>query len=186
MELLPEMKLGWLNGWLLLALLYGVFGVLLWLFPRSVVRRLYDRSGWTRRDYAMRLLALPLALTYFGLMIFLPLQIGEPAFVVGLLVYTLGLTGFVTALLTYRQTPLDKPVSGGLYRFSRNPQALTLLISFLGAGIAVGSWLVVAIVASMALLMHTRILAEERACLAQYGEAYRDYMEQVPRYFLVA
>jgi protein-S-isoprenylcysteine O-methyltransferase Ste14 len=29
------------------------------------------------------------------------------------------------------------------------------------------------------------ILAEERVCLAQYGETYRKYMERVPRYLLL-
>ena len=29
-----------------------------------------------------------------------------------------------------------------------------------------------------------RILAEEEACLAQYGDSYRDYMRRVPRYLV--
>jgi protein-S-isoprenylcysteine O-methyltransferase Ste14 len=34
------------------------------------------------------------------------------------------------------------------------------------------------------LLQHFGILAEEEVCLRRYGESYRAYMEQVPRYFL--
>jgi protein-S-isoprenylcysteine O-methyltransferase Ste14 len=34
------------------------------------------------------------------------------------------------------------------------------------------------------LFQHLGILAEEEACLAQYGESYRAYVERVPRYFL--
>jgi len=45
MELLPAMELGWLNGWLMLALLGLTDGVLFLLFPREVVARLFDRSG---------------------------------------------------------------------------------------------------------------------------------------------
>lgn len=44
MELLPGLKLGWLDGWLPLVILYGAFGILLIVFPREVVSRLYDRS----------------------------------------------------------------------------------------------------------------------------------------------
>jgi protein-S-isoprenylcysteine O-methyltransferase Ste14 len=29
-----------------------------------------------------------------------------------------------------------------------------------------------------------RIVAEEKACLQQYGESYRSYMQRVPRYLL--
>jgi hypothetical protein len=45
MVLLPELQSGWLNGWLLLVILYGTFGILLLIFPRQVVSRLYDRTG---------------------------------------------------------------------------------------------------------------------------------------------
>ena len=33
-------------------------------------------------------------------------------------------------------------------------------------------------------LMHNTTLAEERTCLAKYGESYESYMERIPRYFL--
>jgi protein-S-isoprenylcysteine O-methyltransferase Ste14 len=33
-------------------------------------------------------------------------------------------------------------------------------------------------------LMMDRILAEERSCLALYGDGYRDCTVRVPRYFL--
>ena len=180
---LPELQAGWLNDWLLPALLYAIFGVLLWLFPRDVVSRLYDRSGWTRRDYLMRLLSAPVALTYFVLLIFLPLRLGERPFYIGMLIYAVGLVALIVALLQYRAAPPDKPATHGIYRFSRNPQAVGLLLSFIGAAVAVGSWLLVGVVLLMGVLMHTRILAEERACLAQYPDAYPAYRQQAPRYF---
>jgi protein-S-isoprenylcysteine O-methyltransferase Ste14 len=184
MELLPPFEVGWLNGWFLLAILYGIFGLLLLLFPRPVVSRLYDRTGWTRTDYLRRVIGLPIILSYFALIILLPLRESGPALVAGLLVYGVGLAGFIIALLNYRNTPLDRPVTDGLYHISRNPQVVGLLIAFLGAALATGSWLAVALVILMAPLMHTRILAEERACLGQYGDAFRAYMEQTPRYFV--
>lgn len=45
MPLLPALKIGWLNGWLPLVLIYGLIGSLLIIFPSQVVSRLYDRSG---------------------------------------------------------------------------------------------------------------------------------------------
>jgi len=36
----------------------------------------------------------------------------------------------------------------------------------------------------MEALNPSEILAEEEVCLKQYGEAYRDYLKLVPRYFL--
>jgi len=34
------------------------------------------------------------------------------------------------------------------------------------------------------LFQHFGILAEEEACLGQYGDSYSSYVKRVPRYFL--
>jgi hypothetical protein len=47
MELIPTLEFGWLNGWILLALEFLIQGSLLLIFPKDVVARLFDRSGWT-------------------------------------------------------------------------------------------------------------------------------------------
>lgn len=183
MTLFPELQLGWLNGWLLLAIFYGVFGLLLIIFPAGVVKRLYDRSGWTRQDYIRRAIGAPVALAIIGLFVFLPLQLGTFPFWIGLAIYVVALVIFNVALINYHNTPLDRPVTQGLYRYSRNPQTVGLLLAFVGTAVAVGAWLLVLLVAVMSLSVNTRILAEERACLTQYGESYREYMARVPRYF---
>jgi protein-S-isoprenylcysteine O-methyltransferase Ste14 len=48
----------------------------------------------------------------------------------------------------------------------------------------VGSGLALLLFAISAGFYHFRILGEERACLASYGESYRNYMQSVPRYFI--
>ena len=55
---------------------------------------------------------------------------------------------------------------------------------FLGMCLAIGSWLALLALLMSRVLQHIGILAEEEACLAQYGETYRAYMKGVPRYFL--
>ena len=183
MEFLGQLRLGWLNGWLMLAVLYSLFGVLMIVFPREVVRRLYDRTGWTHQDRRRRALVLPVALLAVGLFVSLPLKIGIPAFWIGLVIYVTGMIVFGTALFDYRNTPLDQPVTRGIYRFSRNPQQIGLVLAFLGTAFAVGSWLAVVLILLMGFGAHARILAEERGCLMQYGDAHQEYMNRIPRYF---
>lgn len=183
MSLLPDLQIGWLNGWLFLAILYGTFGILLLIFPREVVSRLYERTGWTRQDYLRRIISFPVALAVIGLFIFSSLKVGTGAFWVGLLIFAAAFLIFNVALINYRNTPLAEPVTRGVYRFSRNPQIVGLILAFLGTAVAVGSWLLVIFVALMGFGAHTRILAEERACLKQYGASYQAYMDTTPRYF---
>jgi len=182
MELIPKLKIGWLNGWIPLCLLYTVFGILLLTFPREVVRRLYDRSGWSRRQKIFTAVGKVFAFAYLCLMIFTPLKLGSGVLIVGSTVFALGLAGFIAALFSFKNTPLDHPVATGLYRVSRNPQILALVIAFLGISVAGGSWLAVLLLVGLQLLVHARILAEEGSCLQQYGDSYRSYMNRVPRY----
>jgi protein-S-isoprenylcysteine O-methyltransferase Ste14 len=182
MEFLPEMQLGWLNGWLPLAGFYAVFGVLMLVFPRAVVLKLYDISGWSRAQFRLSLAGKPFALASLALIIFTPLKLGQPVFWIGGGLFVLGYVGMLVALFNYAGTPADQPVEKGLYRYSRNPQWLSLLAMLLGSAIAVGSGLAVGLLLVAAGFYHFRILGEERSCLARYGESYRAYLQRVPRY----
>ena len=184
MELITELEVGWLNGWILICLLYLMYGFLLLIFPKDVVARLYDKSGRTKRQKAIIHAGGLLASVLFILLTFTPLKIGSNVFILGIATYALGLTGFVVALFNFKNTPHDQPATGGLYRISRNPQQVMFFITFIGICVAVGSWLALLIQMVSSLFLHTRILAEEKACLAHYGDSFREYMKSVPRYFL--
>lgn len=184
MQLMPVVKLGWLNGWIMLGSFYLIFGVLMLIFPKDVVVKLFDVSGWNMKQRILSALGKPFALACLGLIILTPLKVGEGAFVIGSALFVLGFIGMVVALFNFRNTPLDQPATKGLYRISRNPQWVTLATMFLGGCIAIGSWVAVVLLLVAAGFYHFRILGEEKACLKRYGESYRDYMNRVPRYFL--
>ena len=187
MELIPTLKIGWLNGWILLCLIYLIFGLLLILFPKDVVSRLYNynRSSWNKTQRAFYIIGKLLALVCLVLIIFTPLKIRANIFIPGIILFAFGLAGFIIALFNFKNTLLDQPVTRGLYRISRHPQVLMLFIMSIGICIAIGSWLVLFIMIVSSLFLHFRDLAEEKACLERYGDAYRNYIKLVPRYFLI-
>lgn len=179
-----DLRLGWLNGWIPLALLALTDGVLFLAFPRDVVTRLFDRSGWSRKQTVFTVAGKLCALVCLGLLIFTPLKVGSPVFVVGAVVVVLGLAGLAKALFDFRNTPPGEPVTRGLYTLSRHPQIVMASVVLLGACIAVGSWPALVMLGAARVLSHFGILAEEEVCLRCYGEAYRAYMQRVPRYFV--
>lgn len=187
MELLPALEIGWCNGWVLICLLYLIFGVLLMAFPKAVVARLYEnnRSGWSKTQRVYYVAGKLLAIVFMVLMIFTPLKIGTNVFFPGIILYIFGLAGFIIALINFRNTPLDQPVTSGFYRISRHPQVLMLFILASGICIAIGSWLALFIQIISSLFLRSRTLAEETACLELYGDSYRAYMKRVPRYLLI-
>jgi len=184
MEWLPAMHLGWLNGWIFLLLLGMTDVTLFALFPRPVVTRLFDRSGWSRKQVVFTVLGKLSAVVCLALIIVTPLKIQSPVFVIGAAVAVLGLIGLAKALFDFRRTPPDQPVTRGMYTISRHPQIVMSSVVLLGACIAVGSWAAVLMLAVARVLSHYGILAEEEVCLKQYGDSYRAYMQRVPRYFV--
>ena len=185
MDLIPSMRMGWLNGWIPLCLLAVVQGLLLLAFPKNVVARLFDRSLWNSRQKAWTALGKLFSMACLVLLVLTPLKVGSTVFFIGSVLYLLGLVGLVITLFHFKDTPLDQPATSGLYKVSRHPQIVTQFVLFLGMCLAVGSWIALAMLLASRALQHFSILAEEEACLAQYGESYRAYMKHVARYFLI-
>lgn len=184
MELIPALKLGWLNGWILLVLEFSIQGFLLLVFPKDVVARLFDRSGWSVKQRIFLVAGKVFSLACLALIIFTPLKINSSIFIVGLILYAIGLSGLVIAMLNFKDTPPGQPVTKGVYKISRHPQSVAIFILILGICVAIGSWVALFMLVMSKLLQHFSILAEEEVCLQRYGESYRAFMERVPRYFL--
>lgn len=184
MEMIPKLEIGWLNGWILLALEFLVQGSLLLIFPKPVVSRLFDRSGWNQKQRVFTIIGKVFSLACLILIFLTSVKIHSSVFIVGLIFYAVGLVGLVVAMFNFRDTPLTQPVTKGVYKLSRHPQIVSLFFVFLGTCIAIGSWPALFALLLSKLLQHFGILAEEEICLKQYGEPYRTYMKQMPRYLL--
>lgn len=186
MELIPALQIGWLNGWTLICLLYLVYGIFLMAFPKNVRARLfyYNRSGWSKKQRVFYAIGRVSVLVYLVLIIFTPFRTRTYVLVPGIIVFALGLAGFIVALINFKNMPPNHPATNGIYGVSRHPQVLMLFVSSVGICIAIGSWLALLILAVSRFFGHFRTLAEEEVCLEQYGGSYRAYMKRVPRYFL--
>jgi protein-S-isoprenylcysteine O-methyltransferase Ste14 len=184
MELFPALSLGWRNGWIALALLVLSDGTLFLSFPKPIVARLWDRSQWNRKQRIFTAIGKLISLGGLILIVFTPLKIGAPVFPAGGVIVLVGLTLVIVSVLNFAATPLDQPVTRGLYRISRHPQVVGAGLVLLGASIAIGSWAAVILWMLGHLFGHWGLLAEEEACLKQYGDSYREYLQRVPRYFV--
>lgn len=77
----------------------------------------------------------------------------------------------------------DGLVRGGIYEWTRNPQNAMLIVVYGALALAADSpTAVVLCVATMA-VYHLMVLVEEPWLAAIYGDAYRVYCSEVPRYF---
>jgi protein-S-isoprenylcysteine O-methyltransferase Ste14 len=181
MSLAPVFKIGLWNAWIfMLCSLIPVF------FMPLVARGQKEGASFTtefsKRQKSAQFI---LHLSYLLLLIysiFLPLKLGTAWFYVGLPVFLLGLIPYAVASVNFINTPIDKPVTIGMYRYSRHPMNLTPFLIFVGAGIASASWLFLLIAVVYIVMLPLFVEAEERFCLKKYGDVYRDYVGRTPRW----
>ncbi|PSQ16299.1 hypothetical protein BRD00_11465 [Halobacteriales archaeon QS_8_69_26] len=72
--------------------------------------------------------------------------------------------------------------TGGLYRYSRNPQNTGYLLFVWGFALLTNSPLVAGLAGAMTLWLVVQVPVEEPWLHEQYGEAYADYRRRTPRF----
>ena len=183
MSLTPAFEIGVWNAWIFMvcSLIPVIF-----LFTTLVTRGHEKGTAFTASFSKMQKNAFSsYQLIYFILIIysiFVPLKLGTVWFYVGLPVFLVGLIPYAILAVNFVTTPLDKPVTRGIYRYSRHPMYVTGFLRLLGAGIASASWIFLLLFVVDIILSHLFVEAEERYCLEKYGDAYREYMERTPRW----
>lgn len=183
MRLFPSLGLNWLNGWIFFVFYLVIFGITLSICSRDVRERLYDRSLWDKKTKMITALGKLFSLANIILILFARLLIGSLEFYIGTILYLLGLSLLVISIINYRNAPLDEPVTRGLYKFSRNPQIISIFIMFFGMCLVIGSWINLGLLLISIICSHFSILGEENSLIEQYGESYVKYTQQVTRYF---
>jgi len=186
MSLIPEFELGLWNAWIFM--LYWVLSNLVplllsgWLIDREVLKKGSgtEMLGETEKKISYAVSFLPFAL--FAYSIFLPLKLWTVWFFAGFMIYLLGATIMTAGMLDFFTTAVDKLVTKGAYRFSRNPIYFGMFLIFGGTGIACASWIFLLITAVFIIISHSFIASEERSCLQKYGDAYREYVNRTPRW----
>ena len=137
MNLVPAFEIGLCNAWIPVFYPLLVFGFGL-LANRKILQRGFpDYNKTEKRLYRVITAIYYLAIVYT---IFLPLKLGTLWFYAGLPIILLGEAIITIAMVNFGTTPIDKPVTKGIYRYSRHPLYLAQYLIFVGVGIASASW----------------------------------------------
>jgi len=181
MSLVPAFEIGLWNAWIFMPYLFLMI-ILVGKLKKGEdpgKTELDAMSKNEKRIFNSAWLVFSLALIYS---IFLPLKLGTMWFYVGLPITLIGLVTLTIVMVNFATTPWDKPVTKGLYHYSRHPMYITIALFLLGIGIASASWLFLLLSIIFTILNTLRAIYEERFCLEKYGDAYREYMDRTPRW----
>jgi protein-S-isoprenylcysteine O-methyltransferase Ste14 len=181
MSLIPAFKLGLWNAWILMlpdALSFPIFINL--AKDKNAPSPQMDNLSKNMVSFCIfsKFIYFP-AVLYS---IFLPLKLGTIWFYIGLPVTLIGLVTYIIVLVNWAKTPPGRPVTTGLYRYSRHPMYVTSSLYFLGVSIVTASWVFLLFTFIIAVGIVVFIDIEEQYCIDQYGNYYCEYMSRTPRW----
>ncbi len=183
MSLTPAFEPGLWNAWIFMLLVLLPLPLVV-LFRKGVFKKTASvhASILTGTENKIFIFSKITMLSVFIYSIFLPLQLEMIWFFIGLPIYLLGLILQTIAWVNVATSLADKPVTKGLYRYSRHPMYVTLPLIFIGTGIASASWLFLLLSIILIITHFYNAIPEEHECLEVYGNAYREYMNRTPRW----
>ncbi len=180
MSIIPVFELGLWNAWILIIpLMIYWFSGIKFLFSKRMSK---TPSFKRRKDIIIsQVLVIGMFFSFFY-SIFVPLKLGTIWFYIGLLVYLAGMVLVTVAMIDFATTPIDKPVTKGIYRYSRNPMFIGFFLVYFSIAIACISWVYLVLTILFISIMIYLSPFEEVITLGQYGKAYREYMKITPKW----
>ena len=179
MSLIPEFELGFWNAWIFILPL-----IFLQIFGAKILGKRGSGEDWghTKKEKILNITGSSIVLAPYAYTIFLPLKLGTTWFYAGLLIYLLGMLVVISAMLSFHTTPVDKPVTKGVYSISRHPMYVGHFFINISISIAYLSWIFLLVTIAAVIFEHNMVVSEETACLKRYGDEYREYMKRTPRW----
>lgn len=103
-------------------------------------------------------------------------------FFLGVVFYSIGLCLCTITIVNFSTPDASGMNTNGIYRFSRNPMYIAYFICYIGMALLTQSSILFAVILIFQFSAHWIILAEERECKEEFGDAYIQYMKKVRRY----
>lgn len=187
MSLAPVFKIGLWNGWIL-----WVLQIVSMIVPdfflsgaaKARTKRAAQFAPFNKKKdkilaYSTHVVIVPISMICS---IFLPLQTGTPWFYIGLVLLIPALVINIMTTMSFAATPVDQPVTSGIYRISRHPIYLNGFLFNLSLGIVCASWIILLCAVLWIVFFNIVIPAEESFLISRYGDAYRTYAARTPRW----
>ena len=178
MTVIPSFEIGVWNAWILTVFTFFHIFFITMVFRKYIGKKM-DHGKEEQKKLTIASLFWFVLLLYS---VFLPLKLEMAWLYTGTAFYLVGTVFLTLFFVDVAATRKGEPFTTGIYRYSRNPMYVGMVLQFFGIGIATASWLFLLITLAMTVPMWFIVTVEERSCLEKFGGAYRDYMNRTPRW----
>jgi protein-S-isoprenylcysteine O-methyltransferase Ste14 len=171
-----------MNGFLLLIPLFLIrYGLLYAMSKDAFNRAAFVPPMVGRKKIILRLNQFS-TIGFFVYLLFVRVILGSFLFYLGIFIYSAGIVLHAVSTVNYAAPAENGLNASGLYRVSRNPMYVAYFVFFLGCVFLTQSLVLLVLLLVFQVTNHWLILAEERWCVAEFGEVYIQYMKKVRRY----
>jgi len=181
-----EFHPGIINGWIFLVIFLLVNIIFILQFPKHFSKRLFELPPFqTKLQFIISVfyaLSLNSTMLYS---IFVSIKTNGIGIWIGSSIFAISIVLFSIALINYATTNPNMPVTKGIYKLTRNPQQVFAGLMWIGAGIAMQSYIIIISFSIQFVLLYPSLLAQEKFCINKYGNQYKHYMKSTPRYLFI-
>jgi len=191
LSVIPTFQLGLWNAWVFIILMFlidiGLSSLIIRLYLGKTKSQEINKRHGTQPNLsdAEKKIDRISTITLIALIIYsivLPLQLNTAWFYLGFFIFVIGIFFGFSAMINFALAPMNKPVTNGVYKVSRNPMYFSMFVIFFGASLACASWLFLLLTFIWFILLDKGIIAEEKLCLEMYGDPYREYLSRTSRW----
>ena len=182
---IPAFKIGLWNAWILM-LYYPMHPLILIAVDKAIgTGQIFQKmgnegDGGGQKNANRIYYAILVGLLVYS--IFLPLRTGTTWLYIGLAIYLIGLVMFLASVARVAITPQGQLFTQGIYRYSRHPLYLSMLLTFAGVGMACASWVYLILTMVLIFLQACQVEKEEQGCLRTFGDEYQEYMRRTHKW----
>jgi protein-S-isoprenylcysteine O-methyltransferase Ste14 len=166
--------------WLCIPILGG--GIYIFAMHKNIAKRMADMTGYTKNEKLNTIIASLLPYPFIATTIWSDITAKSIILYMGAIIYVMGLVLYILTIRIFLITPINEIFHGGPFHISRNPMYVSATLMFIGICIMTNNIMLIAILIVMIIFQHFMILAEERICTIKYGDKFRKYMNEAPRY----
>jgi protein-S-isoprenylcysteine O-methyltransferase Ste14 len=183
-SLIPAFEIGIWNAWIFM--IWPWLDTLVFrLIGKEVFKRASGLASEMKTSRTYKIVSYVSMITDLMAVVYsivLPFKLSTIWFYIGLTIFLLGLVALTVASVNFTMASMNKPITRGMYRYSRHPLYLASLLIYLSVGIASASWVFLLFFIVQLVLMRVIAVGEERFCLEKYADDYREYMDRTPRW----
>lgn len=183
MSFIPEFKVGLWNAWIFMLIILLTLPFFICFANRRIISSQEEKfKTFSKTNKALFCSSKYIIFIATIYSIFLPLKLRTIWFYVGVPIALFGLAGMIVVRVNWANAPPTQPLRKGLYRYSRHPMYGTYFLVFLGTSIATASWLFGLFLILFTVGTVAFVDFEEKGCLEQYEDIYREYRDRTPRW----